>query len=130
LQDIGWGSDHVGKLHRMQTAVSHLAQGRGKTSQRLEKATYALIGLRANEFPERIRNRAENVLSLRGEYVRHAGHVSCFHRVPLAVKKRFVEDLLALYEACLIDLGRTWPQWDLMYPKDREFPQRHSGVGA
>jgi len=32
----------------------------------------------------------------------------------------FIEDLLALYEACLIDLGRTWPEWDFMYPTDIE----------
>jgi len=40
----------------------------------------------------------------------------------MTVKERthFVGDLLALYEACLIDLGRSWPMWAFMYPKDTD----------
>jgi hypothetical protein len=116
--DYGWGGDHVGKLHRLQTAVRILAEGRGKTAERLEKATYALVGLFPTDFPEQLRNRAESILGLRGKYVFHAGDLSYFHPINPTEKKRFVHDLLALYEACLIDLGRSWPQWDFMYPND------------
>jgi hypothetical protein len=124
MKDLGWGGDHVGKLHRLQIAVSHLAQGKGKTSQRLEKATYALIGLFPKDFPKYLQNRAENVLGLRLKYVFHAGDDSYFNPVPPSERKRFTEDLLALYEACLIDIGRAGPDWDFMYPEDRQPPKK------
>ena len=93
-------------------------EGKGKHSERLNKATYALATIVPRDFPSHLRNRAENVLALRGKYVFHAGDESYFHEVPARERKQFVEDLTALYEACLIDLGRGWPQWDFMYPKD------------
>jgi hypothetical protein len=33
-------------------------------------------------------------------------------------RARFVGDLIALYEACLLDIGRTWPKYDFVYPED------------
>jgi hypothetical protein len=119
VKDLGWGSDHVGKLKRLQAAVKHLAEGKWTTSKRLEKATSWLTGLQPAEFPQHLRNRASNVLSLRRKYVFHMGGDSYFHAVKPSDRLKFIEDLLALYEACLIDLGRTWPDWDFMYPKDR-----------
>jgi hypothetical protein len=118
MYDNGWGGDHVGKLMSLQTAIGHLAEGQGKTSDRLQKATYALVRLFPNDFPERLRNRAARVLDFRLKYVFHAGGDSYFRAVKPNDKKRFVTDLIALYEACLIDIGREWPQWDFMYPKD------------
>ena len=38
-------------------------------------------------------------------------------------RKQIVADLQALYEACLIDLGRAWPEWDFVYPKGELLPQ-------
>ena len=29
-----------------------------------------------------------------------------------------VADIIGLYEACLIDIGRTWPRWDFVYPQE------------
>ena len=52
---LGWTSDHVGTLTRLQTAVRILAEGRGKTADRLNKATYALVALRAENFPKHLR---------------------------------------------------------------------------
>ena len=104
--------------YKLKTAVSMLAEGRGKTAESLEKSTYPLIRLQPSDFPERLRNLATRALSLRGKYVFHAGDLSYFHQVSPADRVRYANDLIALYEACLIDLGRTWPQWDFMYPKD------------
>jgi hypothetical protein len=123
MKGNGWGGDHVGKLHRLQIAVHLLAEGRRKTAYRLERATYTLVGLSPADFPEHLRNRATNVLGLRLKYVFHAGDLSYFKPVRPTEKKRFVDDLLALYEACLIDLGRSWPQWAFMYPKDKDTPK-------
>jgi hypothetical protein len=116
---LGWGGDHVGKLSRLQTAVRILAEGQGKTAERLEKATYALATLLPRDFPERLRERATKVLQLREDAADHGGNYTHFRFADMTVaqRKRFIADLIALYEACLIDLGRTWPQWDFMYPK-------------
>ena len=118
MKDEGWGSDHVGKLDRLQTAVSILAEGKGTIAQRLQRATYPLSTLFPRDFPKHLRNRAKRVLKLRGKYIFHAGDQSYFHQVKPRDRISFVKDLLALYEACLIDLGRSWPEWDFMYPKD------------
>jgi hypothetical protein len=117
--DFGWGSDHVGKLHRLQAAVRHLAEGKGKARERLERATNWLTGLQPADFPQSLRIRATNVLSLRGKHVYHAGGEPYFQEVRPSERRQFVEDLLALCEACLIDLGRRGPDWDFMYPEDR-----------
>jgi hypothetical protein len=118
----GWGGDHVGKLHRLQTAVRILAEGRGKTAERIAKATEALIGMSPRDFPQHLRNRAIKVTSLRGNAAAHVGNFTYFRFEDMTVSERtrFVGDLLALYEACLIDLGRSWPMWDFMYPKDTD----------
>ncbi|MFZ3353465.1 MAG: hypothetical protein WA268_21650 [Xanthobacteraceae bacterium] len=116
MEDRGWGGDHVGKLSRLQTAVRTLVIGYGTVAQRLEKATYPLMTLLERDFPEHLRNRARPLLELRSKYVFHAGDKSYFHQVKPSDRLNFVTNLLALYEACLIDLGRAWPAWDFMYP--------------
>ena len=40
-----------------------------------------------------------------------------FDEITPTQRKQFVADTTAMYEACLIDIGRTWPQWDFGYPK-------------
>jgi hypothetical protein len=89
-----------------------------KSDRLLEKATYPLVTLFPSDFPKHLRNRATRMLGLREKYVFHAGDESYFHQVKPGDKVRFASDLIALYEACLIDLGRSWPQRDFMYPKD------------
>jgi hypothetical protein len=121
LKVFGWGGDHVGKLLRLQTAVKQLAESKGKLNDRLQRSTYALATLLPRDFPKHLQNRAANVLALRGKYVFHAGGDSYFQNVPPKERIQFTEDLLALYEACLIDLGRARDK-DFMYPKDREVP--------
>jgi hypothetical protein len=118
MYDNGWGGDHVGKLLRLQTAVRILAEGQRKTTERLQRATYALATLSPTDFPQHLRNPATRVLEFRKKYVFHAGGESYFHPVKPNDKTRFVSDLITLYEACLIDIGRGWPMWDFMYPKD------------
>jgi hypothetical protein len=91
--------------------------GSGRMSERLNKATYPLVDLFPRDFPECLRNRATRVLDLRERYVFYAGGESYFHRVAANDKKHFTEDLLALYEACLIDFGHS-PDAECLYPED------------
>jgi hypothetical protein len=134
MTDYGWGGDHVDKLHRLQIAVKILAEGNGNVADRLNRATYPLVTLFPRDFPAKLRKRAERALGLREKYVFHAGDDSYFHQVKPSDRRNFAVDLIALYEACLIDLGRSWPQWDFMYPEDIDMtpPPRqrkhHSGL--
>ena len=121
VEDMGWGSDHIGKLLKLQKVVMILAKASGKTTQRLNKATYILTGLFPRDFPEHVRQRAQNVLSLREKYVFHAGGDSYFQQVPTGEYRKFVEDVLAIYDACLIDAGRLDEGLrSIVYPKDRK----------
>lgn len=119
VEDMGWGSDHVGKLLKLQKVVMILAKASGKTAQRLNEATYILTGLLPRDFPAHLQERAGNVSSLRGKYVYHAGGDSYFHQVPTGEYRKFVEDVLAIYDACLIDAGRLDKEFrSIVYPKD------------
>lgn len=98
----GWAG---GVLRRLQTAIRIMVEDSGKMSERLNRSTYPLADLAPTDFPEHLRNRATRILNLRLKYVFHAGVDSYFHGVKPRDKREFVRDLLALYEACLIDLG-------------------------
>jgi hypothetical protein len=116
--DNGWGGDHVEKLMRLKRAVRILAEARRKITDRLQQATYPLVTLFPTDFPQHLRNQATRVLEFREKYVFHLGDKSYFRSVKPSDKTRFVGDIITLYEACLIDIGRGWPMWDFMYPKD------------
>jgi hypothetical protein len=124
--DLDWldWKDPVTQLDRLQTAVRALAEGSGTWQKRMDKATYALIFLRSEDFPKRLRNRAGKVLSIRRGKVVDAGEYSYadFSKLTPTKRKRFITDIIALYEACLIDIGRTWPRCDFVYPEDVDPP--------
>jgi hypothetical protein len=106
VDDYGWGSDHYRTFLRLQQAVRLLAEAKGKTNDRLDRVTNCFVTVMLADFPKHLRKRAETVLSLRGKYaVRGAGGYILFRDVTPTDRKKFVRDLLTLYEACLIDLG-------------------------
>jgi hypothetical protein len=117
--DLDW-RDHITQLDRLQRAVRVLAEGSGTLRERMDKATSALATMWPEDFPERLRNRAAKVLSIREKVMRF--DVAYFDFMTPRERKRFVADIIALYEACLIDIGRTWPRWDEVYPKDVDPP--------
>jgi hypothetical protein len=57
----GW-SDPVGKLVSFRVAIKHLVSRTDNFRVRLEKATYPLVTMRPEDFPERIRGKAKKVL--------------------------------------------------------------------
>lgn len=125
----GW-NEPIGALDRLQTAVRIIARakgnprGRNKFSYLMDRATFALTDLLPEHFPARIRGRANKVLSVRSR-VRHqygdSGDSVHFHFEWLSSKERdaLISDILSLYEACLLDLGRMADYHDIVYPKDR-----------
>jgi hypothetical protein len=116
---LDW-SDPVTQLEGLRRAVRVLAEGSGKWRERMDKATEALVNMRSEDFPRRLHHRAAKVLSIHGRVAESYTGGSYFHFEALTPSegKRLVADIIALYEACLIDIGRTWPRWDFVYPEN------------
>jgi hypothetical protein len=120
MDKLGW-SEPVSTMMRLQTALRILSHGKGKFGDRMADATGALVGLTPEDFPERLRGRATKVLRARSEVAERHRTGTLFKFGCLTRKKRraLTEDILALYEACLIDLGKMGEDYDFVYPKDR-----------
>jgi hypothetical protein len=58
-------TDPVSQYESLATAVRILAEGRSTFSQRMDEATFALTRWQVEDFPQRIRERARKVLSVR-----------------------------------------------------------------
>jgi hypothetical protein len=115
----GW-SDPVGKLEAFRVVIKYLVSRTDNFRIRMEKATLPLVGMRPEDFPKRIRGRAERVLTVRSavavEYVNDT--LWHFERLTPKQRKVLIDDLLRLYESLLIDLGRMGKDYDFIYPKD------------
>src|SRR5713226_2260445 len=97
LHNLGW-IDPVGKLQGLKTAVRIIMDGKDNYRVRMDKATFALAGYRATEFPERVLGVRSAV---REKYVNDV----LFHFERLTIKERraLIEDIIILYEALLLD---------------------------
>jgi hypothetical protein len=91
---------------------------------KMDRVTYCLCTLRPEDFPERIRNRARMVLGVRQRVAQEYPTDTLYHFERLTPKQRraLEGDIIALYEACLFDLGAMGDH-EFMYPDDR-FPQK------
>jgi hypothetical protein len=115
--DFGWGGDHVGKLEALRAAIQALAGG-GKVRDRFDRATLCLVTYW--NVPARLRPALERIRDARRRCRRNISSthaVFAFDELSPAARKQIVADITALYEACLIDLGRGWPQWNFVYPQ-------------
>ena len=117
---LGW-TDPVSQYESLAAAVRILAEGRSKFPQRMDDATFALARWQAEDFPERIRERARKVLSVRSKVrLDHAdGCVFQFGRLTLRERSALIRDIIGLYAACLLDLGKTEEFREIVYPEDR-----------
>jgi len=128
--DLGWTSDHVGMLERLRDAVRILAEGHKKFYDRIDKATYALVHFRRPEdFPAHLRPRFERIHHARRRAtIMGRGSIpsySDFSILTPTERDNLVADIIGLYEACLIDIGRTWPRWDFVYPQEGDVAHTH-----
>lgn len=118
---LGW-TEPVSQYLSLATAVRILAEKRGDNFRiRMDKATYALTRWRAEDFPERIRERARKVTTVRSA-VRQDYETDClfhFERLTPRERRALTGDIISLYEACLLDLGRSGQFADIVYPEDR-----------
>jgi hypothetical protein len=117
---LGW-VDPVSQYESLATAVRTLAEGRLKFRTRMDDATFALTRWQAEDFPERIRERARKVLSVRSavrkDYI--GGCLFQFNLLTLKERRALIGDIIALYTACLLDLGKLADFAEIVYPKDR-----------
>jgi len=121
---LGW-RDPIGKLVRFRTAIKYLVNQTDKFRVRMDKATYPLADMQLDEFPEHIRKIAKKVLAVRGAVAKSYETDTLFHFERLTPKERkaLIRDIVKLYEALLIDLGRMGTDYyEIIYPKDGEPP--------
>src|SRR5437879_1741026 len=98
----GW-YDPVKMRIALHDAIKILATAKSTENYRvrMDRATYCLATFQPKDFPERIRNRARMVLSVRGRVAVEYPTDTLFHFERLSPKERaaLLDDLLALYEA-------------------------------
>jgi hypothetical protein len=121
-----WASP-IDQLLSLRVAVKYLLKRTIAPRERFEAATFPLCKYRAADFPKPLRLRFERIMSARVA-VRHdyAGGTTLFEFNLLSSKeKRAIQsDIMDLYEACLLDIGRSSKPgigqdfYEIAYPRD------------
>ena len=108
----------LGRENRPTRATDPLVGLTKNQRVRMTRATDPLVGLRPEDFPGRIRGRATRVLAARGAHAKkYADDTAYFEKLSQKEFETLVDDILALYEVCLIDIGKMG--YDDFYPEDR-----------
>jgi hypothetical protein len=135
---LGW-DDPIAQLNSLRVAVKELlALGLGPQEkgtgprERFDRATRRLIIYRG--WPDRLKHRRENISSARIAVREDQGAWFRFDLLSAKERRALADDILALYEACLLDIGRMYEKgghatagYEIMYPKDaapRTFKRR------
>jgi hypothetical protein len=120
----GW-EDPIAQLNSLRVAVECLRKVRMGPS-RFDHATFPLIKYRY--VPEHLKYRYENIRNarraVRKDYSKR-NTVFRFHLLSSRDRRALEDDIFALYEACLLDIGRMYEMggiatlgYEIMYPKD------------
>jgi hypothetical protein len=127
--DSQW-SDPVGQLVSLQAAREVLLARSLNPSERFDRATSLLVKYRASEFPESMRPRYERIMQARLAVRRDYTGVTVFEFSRLSARNRraLQKDVIALYEACLLDIGKMSGTsagadrefYDIVYPCEEE----------
>ena len=116
-------ADPIGKLESLRIAMKYLLTRRKiSLNERLTAATLPLVGYLPHEFPEVVRPRFERIAATRSavcrEYV--GGTMFEFSELNRQERRALQEDIIALYEACLLDLGMADKDfYEIAYPPGR-----------
>jgi len=123
-RNLGW-RDPVGTLEDLRESVRTLTRARHNFRVRMDKATFSLALRGPEDFPKRIRRRAAKVLGVRSKVRQDYVTDSLFHfeRLKPSQRERLISDIINLYEACLMDLGKI-DRERLYYPSDLPRPWR------
>lgn len=118
----GW-ADAIHMLLDLRCAVAAMSGTGADYRSRMSDATAHLEAWKPEDFPERLRKRAASVLAWRTQLGISYGTTSIYRFDSLKAWQRVAlrDDILALYEACLLDIGRAnTKELDFVYPRDRE----------
>jgi hypothetical protein len=111
-------ADPIGQCVALQGAVDVFLGQTLTLAKKLDDATGLLVKFQSREFPEAVRIRFERLVSARAkvrqEYV--GGTFFEFWKLGAEEQKSLRGDVVALYKACLLDIGQN-PDWhDIAYP--------------
>ncbi len=102
-----WGGDHVGQASRLQTAVRWLSST-APPKVRFDRAITSLEGMLPHKstMPPSQREKLDFIFERRAAVRRGSGEFYAFNDLSLKDRRAIIGAIIALHEACLIDLGR------------------------
>jgi hypothetical protein len=112
----GWG-EIVGKFEELKAAMNDLISISGNVRERFDEATFRLVKYGEQDFPEHLRPAFNRIIDTRIKSRRDITGMFAFETLTPTERRQLVADICAMYEACLIDIGRSWPEWEVLYPK-------------
>ena len=104
IDQRGWASP-VKQFEELRSCVRILMEGKGTFGERMDRATKELVMNQSKDFPERVRGRFQNLLDARAAVRQEYVATTPFYRVRPQKRTELVADIMALYEACLMDLA-------------------------
>jgi len=124
----GHWSDPIGQLTSLREALEVLLAGSLNPRERFDGATSLLVKYNPREFPELLRPCFERIMksriAVRRKYV--SATLFEFSRLTNSERRALQKDVIALYEACLLDIGRMSgtssgvdrDYYDIVYPRE------------
>jgi hypothetical protein len=126
--NLGW-EDPIDQANSLRVAVEHLVTGGMSLRNRLGRATPFLTKYR--RWPERLKTRVENLINAYKaaprDYQYEAEGAPIRRQLDFGTPREcraLADDIFALYEACLLDIGRMHERgglasewYNIMYPK-------------
>jgi hypothetical protein len=118
----------IDQLDSLRIAVKHLLKRSGSPRERFDAATLPLVKYRAVDFPVAQRPRFERIMSARIAVRTDYGTSTLFEFARLSTDKRraIQSDIIAMYESCLLDIGRMSTMsefgqdfYENVYPRDQ-----------
>jgi len=111
-------ADPIGQYVALQAAVDVFLLKSVPLGKKLDEATALLVKFQAREFPEAVRDRFERLMNARSkvrqEYV--GGTLFEFGKLGTKYQHSLRGDIVALYKACLLDIGQDSDWHDIAYP--------------
>jgi hypothetical protein len=126
---LSWG-DPVDQLLSLRVALKFLLARNLNPSERFDRATFPLGKYQLRDFPEPMRPPYERIVqarvSVRRDYIGSTAFE--FSRLSVLERRALQSDLIALYEACLLDIGKMSATstggdngyYDVVYPRETD----------
>jgi hypothetical protein len=121
-------SDPVDQLLSLRVALKYLLVRKLNPRERFDRATLPLVKYQPRDFPEPMRPVFARIMQARVDARRDCDGSTVFEFSQLSVPARraLQSDLIAMYEACLLDIGKMSETsaggdsgyYDIVYPRE------------